>query len=555
VFVKCVYVSEDVHGNGESEAVAVSVDSIITYTHFINSCLLSSGVEARITKTVSLARMDLLSAAQKHLVDFTDRISVSDLGSAPPTKRLKSSQEESVLSMPPPLLISIASDIDSLMTGMDAATWVREKNVIESESDYITSINAESDGVRKAQNVLQHLDIPLNTVDKSANFGSCGHASSSIASLKDTLYQSNVCVVDVGASVGSNCMELTRLLVSNSKHAGKKLSYGIIIEYMAEACYQAVEYAHKRGFTVSYVQCPGISEESTLVGRKLSELYKRQLGDDAIGHVYIFQGDATLNMTAVNMHLQQMYEQSVIDCVVVTCHAVLHELPSRSPNFNFENLADNLLLSTGIKKWVMYAREPSFPEEPEWQPGKDVHLQIPGWLPDQLRDLAKHLADHLPGLKGRDEGMKLISIDEFKNHCGLLDKSNESTGSIVTGVNRAHNAYSEGILAAETRSGAKFLRIDALLAMELLYKTLFYVGSKHLLYESGEQLTSFESRSFMSLLSDHCKADNVVKTRYTSGTFEQFWNLWHPRIWDAQGTRMRSMPIPSTLIIGWRGFS
>lgn len=413
------------------------------------------------------------------------------------------------------------------MHGINATTWIRENPVAESEADYIESITAESDGIRKAINVLTDLDIP---------------ASGAGVSLRERLSSSDgsVCVIDVGASVGSNCIELMLLLSTSS--------YGIVIECMAEACAQAMVYAHSKGMTVSFVPCPGISQEELVLVNQQCEKYKNDFGSSAKGHVYIFQGDATANFSAVKNKLQELHSAKYIDCILVTCHAVLHELPTRSPNFSFTAMMDSLLLHTGVEKWVMYAREPSFPAEPAWTPGKMLYLQIPGWLPEQLAEMANHLSLHLPGLQGKNATIKIVDRSQLSD---LAIPAKPSS----TATNRLQEAYLAGAEAAENRSDIGILCLDALLAMELLYKTLFYVGSKHLYYECGEQLTSFETGSFMTLLSDHCKADHVFSKRYTSGTFAKFWELWQPRVWDESGTRLRGVPVPSTVVIAWRGIN
>ena len=492
----------------------------------------TSGIQQAISVMATTTREDLLTAAKKYLSDFTTfhgatQQMISTAGDDFSQLRRKIKATAGGAESPTPMK-RMKSRIDSSMHGIDATTWIRESPIAESEADYIESITAESDGIRKAINVLTDLDIPAS--------GAAG------ASLRERLCSSegNVCVIDVGASVGSNCIELMLLLSTSS--------YGIVIEYMAEACAQAMVYAHSKGMTVSFVPCPGISQDELVLVNQQCEKYKTNFGSSAKGHVYIFQGDATANFSAVKNKLQELHSAKCIDCILVTCHAVLHELPTRSPNFSFATMMDSLLLQTGVEKWVIYAREPSFPAEPAWSPGKLLYLQIPGWLPEQLAEMANHLSLHLPGLQGKNATIKIVDRSQLSD---LAIPAKPSS----TATNRLLEAYQAGAESAENRSDIGILRLDALLAMELLYKTLFYVGSKHLYYECGEQLTSFETGSFMTLLSDHCKADHVFNKRYTSGTFAKFWELWQPRVWNESGTRLRGVPVPSTVVIGWRGMN
>jgi hypothetical protein len=357
----------------------------------------SAGYEEQICEKIRNGRKDLIYAAQKHLEDFKHKIESTDDNNdnnIPPAKIQRLPSYNTAARIP-------SSFPSTQHEGVNAINYMLENNITETETDYIISIAAETDGIRKAENVLVDLNIQINNNnDHTNNHTLCD----------ELLSASGVCIVDVGSSVGTNCIELALKLGHNKK------CYGIIIEYMAAACNQAVEYAHKKGLAVTFVECEGMSLEDTTAGRIAAEKYKAENPLlESKGHIYIFQGDVTINLPAIQNTLFNLYSSNKIDTVLVTCHAVLHELPTRSYNFTFENLLDHLIINTNIHKWVMYVREPSFPEEEDWIPGKMIYLTIPGWLPSQLYDVAQILADKLPGLNKCASSMEIVSYDEMKH--------------------------------------------------------------------------------------------------------------------------------------------
>lgn len=378
--------------------------------------------------------------------------------------------------------------------------------------------------------------------------------------------------MDVGASVGINLLELQ--LLTGAKH-------GILIEYMPEACRQAVVFAAQRGLRAVYVvggppggaeavltavaaagvggtaaaavaggagaagpaadgfvatplpselaaaaaaasgagavptpalAAPAAAAPAPLVDAKAAShpLLSVLEAGVAKGTVYIFEGDVTGNLPAIRDTLAKLRADSGVDAVLVTAHAVLHELPTRSPGFTAAGLLEALLL--GVPKWALYAREPSFPADAAWQPGKLLHVQLPGWKP---RQLDHHLATALPGLRHTLGSIEIVDAPVSGVSPSPVIAAGAPAGGSGTSAVDIAAAKQAAIAAAEARSTPQVLRCDAVLAMEVLYKSLYYISSQHLAYETGEQLTSFNAADYVAMLrADPFAAANVDVQRY-----------------------------------------
>lgn len=223
----------------------------------------------------------------------------------------------------------------------------------------------------------------------------------------------------------------------------------------------------------------------------------------------VFEGDAGAQISTVIRRAADIVRSGEAECLLVSCHAVIHELFDRSPNgFDPPGFFGSIFEHHEIPTWFTY-REPGVPEK--WPEVVLIEADCP---PAALRDLAEEIRRRHPAL----EALRPIP---------------QAIGDHL----RAHRD----------------------LAMEVICK-LFYIGD--LSYELEERSTSVNHQELVAFLllaiGDNAKRErrgDVTSSSAPTDSFESLWKELKLRAWGlGKGGAQHELSIPEsqTRVIAWR---
>lgn len=180
----------------------------------------------------------------------------------------------------------------------------------------------------------------------------------------------------------------------------------------------------------------------------------------------VITGDVTAKLQEISTELGSYRKKQALSGIVCSAQAVLHELPRRSPGFNFSVFFGTIYKDPSWQTVAFYSREPCIP--PNWPPTVEVRIEnVSG---DSLRQFAIHVADRL----------------------GLLQRANDLPGGWV--------------------------QVSGIVAVELLHKLLRNDTIRKIKYELEEQLTAFNPRLVETILKNHVPGMDVrLKYETTAG--------------------------------------
>lgn len=204
----------------------------------------------------------------------------------------------------------------------------------------------------------------------------------------------------------------------------------------------------------------------------------------------VIEGDVTGKLEDVVDKLVDCKREFSLNGIVCSAQAVLHELPKRSPGFDFSIFFGKIYEDPTWETVAFYSREPCRPHA--WP--EEVQINISGVSGDLLRRFALHVAGRL----------------------GLPQKA----------INIANN----------------WVQVPGILAVELVHKLLRNDTIRKINYELEEQLTSFEPSFIEKILKDHVPG---IKIRVDPITTEGFRSAIE--LHDVQFRDNKHNPLPTPL--------
>jgi len=184
---------------------------------------------------------------------------------------------------------------------------------------------------------------------------------------------------------------------------------------------------------------------------KLARDRARRLSDEIGKTFLVIEGDVTSKLIDVGDKLTKCKSEHDLNGIACSAQAVLHELPWRSPGFDYSVFFGKIFRDPTWETVAFYSREPCIP------PGlpEVIQLRIKNVSGDNLRRFGLHVATQL-----------------------RLPKQVED---ILDG----------------------WVRMPGIVAVELLHKLLRNDTTTKLNYELEEQLTGFDPRIVQTILEDH----------------------------------------------------
>ena len=210
-------------------------------------------------------------------------------------------------------------------------------------------------------------------------------------------------------------------------------------------------------------------------------------------------GDVSQQISECRKRLERWRSQGLIDGLVTSAQAVLHELPLRSPGFDIDNVLGEMFWDWA--PCLFYCREPCHPEG--WPEQVKLSVGAPPIARDLLEDFAKQIQAYL-GIQGR--------------------------------VHRA---------------GPRHITLPAVLAVETLTKLFYLEDYKH---EIGEQATWWRADKLTLKVQDVLGPDSIVKHEtLATDSFEKRYKDFRIEARDAEG---KKLPLPRVFVriraIRWR---
>ncbi len=167
---------------------------------------------------------------------------------------------------------------------------------------------------------------------------------------------------------------------------------------------------------------------------------------------HVICGDANDRLDeALNTIKGWQIKNSNLDGLILSCQAVLHELPRRSNNYQHSKFIGKVFRSKKLNTKAIYIREPCFPEN--WRSYENIFIKIPGVEGTSLENFASHVSEKL---------------------------------DIKSDITRVNDGY---------------LSLSPELAVETLHKLIRKNSIQRTSYELEEQLTSFNVKKFVDLAS------------------------------------------------------
>jgi len=235
----------------------------------------------------------------------------------------------------------------------------------------------------------------------------------------------------------------------------------------------------------------GILIEFSDYGANEAREYKKSLkvkGKELV----VLQGDVMQRLNDCSEKLLEWRDKDYITGVILSAQSILHELPSRSPEYDPHVLLSNIL--GNFKLRIFYCREPAIPEG--WP--SIVILKVEGILSDVLYSIAKQVKD-------------------VKNYKGELKK------------------LADG-----------FVKMSKDLAVETLFMVLYPNNINRYRYEMEEHHTAFTPSKFVSILKNYIKPIENIDVQYMAS--DTFKNLYKKYRIHAQTESSEELQIPKAFV-------
>jgi len=225
----------------------------------------------------------------------------------------------------------------------------------------------------------------------------------------------------------------------------------------------------------------------------IAQEYQRKLKE--AGKELLFEiGDATQKIASCGKRLRTWRKRDLIDGVICSAQAVLHELPYRSPNYEINHLLPEIFWD--FVPCLFYSREPC---RPAGWPDK-VKIEIPGLGSPSLEALANDVA-------------------AYRRMSGLAK-----------------------------RAGPNAVIMPADLAVETLFK---WFHNKDYRHEIQEQLTWTSPEDYAQIVRNCLEGGEVTFEALVSNGFRQHYVSKGVRAFDLKGTQL-GLPLPFVRIVGIR---
>jgi tetratricopeptide (TPR) repeat protein len=205
-------------------------------------------------------------------------------------------------------------------------------------------------------------------------------------------------------------------------------------------------------------------------------------------------GDAMMRISSCRDHLLRWREQGGIYGIICSIQAVLHELPSRSPDFDIDTFLGTMFWD--FAPCLLYMREPC---RPDGWPDR-VKLRLPDLSSDRLAELAKQIA-------------------AYRNIPGHV-----------------------------RTAGPHFAKMPSGLAAELLSK-LFYLDDYH--HEIQEQVTWIDPSWLKRKLEEFLGENTVASETVASDSFQRYYRSFGVEARDLDGNVLE-MPRPFVRVVAAR---
>lgn len=230
----------------------------------------------------------------------------------------------------------------------------------------------------------------------------------------------------------------------------------------SEISYALRNSAIRRGILVEF------SDYGAATARTRSESLKAD-GKELV----VLQGDAMQRIQDCGDILSRWRQERQARGVILSLQSVLHELPSRSPQYDPNILLANIF--EPFRQRIFYSREPARPKE--WPP--IVHIRLKRMTGRELEGFSRHVNDVLG----------------FRDRIAMLADD--------------------------------FVQMSDQLAVELLFKLLYCRDPDQYRYEMQERLTAFEPDTFCKILRNYIDpAENVEHEYCLTETFRSLYRLW-----------------------------
>jgi|GEM_PF-2935451 len=241
----------------------------------------------------------------------------------------------------------------------------------------------------------------------------------------------------------------------------------------------------------------GILIEFSDYGSAEARKYRERL-KEANKQLVVMQGDAMQRIRDCGDKLHKWQKDGLIEGVILSIHSVLHELPSRSPQYD-----PNIMLARVFEHFrlrLFYSREPARPKD--WPPV--VHLRV-------------------KRLDGRE-------LEAFSKQ-----------------VNDVHTFNDKIEVLADN-----FVQMSDQLAVEVLFKLLYCHDAERYRYEMQERLTAFDPDNFSKILRNYIEPlENLECEPCITETFRSLYRIWGVEARSPTNERL-GMPKPFVRITGFQ---
>ncbi|MHB9098473.1 MAG: response regulator [Syntrophales bacterium] len=235
------------------------------------------------------------------------------------------------------------------------------------------------------------------------------------------------------------------------------------------------------------------SDYGATIARKYSERLKEENKQ-----LVVMQGDAMQRIRDCGDKLHTWQKDGLIEGVILSIHSVLHELPSRSPQYD-----PNIMLARVFEPFrlrLFYSREPARPKD--WPPV--VHLRVKRLAGRELEAISKQIND----------------VHTFNDEIEML----------------ADN----------------FVQMSDQLAVEVLFKLLYCRDTERYRYEMQERLTAFDPDNFSKVLRNYIEPlENLECEPCITETFRSLYRIWGVEARSPTNERL-GMPKPFVRITGFQ---
>lgn len=191
--------------------------------------------------------------------------------------------------------------------------------------------------------------------------------------------------------------------------------------------------------------------------------------------LYVLHGDIMMKLNDAIDIMKKIKKESDVHGVCVSMQSILHELPYRSPNYD-PNIFIGQILSV-FNNRIISLREPSRPEG--WDREKYIHLKINGFDNKELAAVSNQISDRL-----RFPGKALPMADGY-------------------------------------------VRMGSDLALETLFKVLYFGDIVRYRYEMDEKLTGFDIDQIVGITKNYINDISNIEVDYViSNTFRKLYKKY-----------------------------